>query len=85
MLHKNPVRPCFVAVTVALVALAVSPSAFADGWALQGVQTDGSWLGSGYDANFGPNYSTAMAVLALTVEYRYLPIYQRDEGEAKAE
>jgi hypothetical protein len=39
----------------------------------------GSWLGSGYDANFGPNYSTAMAVLALTVEYRYLPIYQRGE------
>lgn len=28
---------------------------------------------------FGPQYPTAMAVLALTVEYRYLPIYQRDE------
>ena len=27
--------------------------------------------------------STAMCVLALTVEYRYLPIYQRDESEKK--
>jgi hypothetical protein len=27
----------------------------------------------------GPNYATAMAVLALTVEYRLLPIYQRGE------
>jgi hypothetical protein len=25
----------------------------------------------------GPNYTTAMGVLALTVEYRFLPIYQR--------
>jgi hypothetical protein len=42
--------------------------------------TNGSWhTGDG----FGPNYDTAMAVLALTVEYRYLPIYQRDEGEEK--
>ena len=31
------------------------------------------------DANAGPNYCTAMAVLALTVEYRFLPIYQRGE------
>jgi squalene cyclase len=38
----------------------------------------GSWLG-GYEANFGQNYCTAMAVLALTVEYRFLPIYQRGE------
>jgi hypothetical protein len=35
--------------------------------------------------NVGPNYSTAMAVLALTVEYRYLPIYQRDESREKAD
>ena len=28
---------------------------------------------------YGPNYCTAMAVLALTVEYRFLPIYQRGE------
>lgn len=39
----------------------------------------GSWLGSS-DGAYGPNYCTAMAVLALTVEYRFLPIYQRDEG-----
>ncbi|HEV3145818.1 MAG TPA: prenyltransferase/squalene oxidase repeat-containing protein [Gemmataceae bacterium] len=31
------------------------------------------------DGQFGPNYCTSMAVLALTVEYRFLPIYQRDE------
>lgn len=41
--------------------------------------TTGSWQGQGYDANYGPNYCTAMAVLALTVEYRFLPIYQRGE------
>lgn len=29
--------------------------------------------------NQGTLYSTAMAVLAMTVEYRYLPIYQRGE------
>jgi hypothetical protein len=38
-------------------------------------QPDGTWQGE-----FGPSYCTAMAVLALTVEYRFLPIYQRDEG-----
>ncbi|HVS34912.1 MAG TPA: prenyltransferase/squalene oxidase repeat-containing protein [Gemmataceae bacterium] len=44
----------------------------------------GSW-GSGLrpirggDGGYGANYCTAMCVLALTVEYRYLPIYQRDE------
>ncbi|NBO90829.1 MAG: prenyltransferase [Planctomycetia bacterium] len=38
----------------------------------------GSWLNT-QDAQFGPNYCTAMAVLALTVEYRFLPIYQRGE------
>ena len=40
--------------------------------------TNGSWIGGG-DGGYGPNYSTAMCVLALTVEYRYLPIYQRGE------
>ena len=30
----------------------------------------------------GPNYCTAMAILALTVEYRFLPIYQRAEEPA---
>lgn len=39
---------------------------------------DGSWLsGDGNDRTGGRDYCTAMAVLALAVEYRYLPIYQR--------
>ena len=39
---------------------------------------DGSWLSSdGGDRSGGRAYCTAMAVLALAVEYRYLPIYQR--------
>jgi hypothetical protein len=39
---------------------------------------DGSWLsGDGNDRSGGRNYCTAMAALALAVEYRYLPIYQR--------
>jgi hypothetical protein len=41
---------------------------------------DGSWIGRGSDdSRFGPSYATAMAILALSVEYRYLPIYQRFE------
>jgi hypothetical protein len=39
-------------------------------------QGNGGWIGGD---NLGPTYSTAMAVLALTVEFRLLPIYQRDE------
>ncbi len=40
----------------------------------------GFWSGFGWDdSNVGPNYCTAMAILALTVEYRFLPIYQRGE------
>ena len=40
----------------------------------------GFWQGSGFDdSQVGPNYCTAMAILALTVEYRFLPIYQRGE------
>jgi prenyltransferase beta subunit len=43
-------------------------------------KADGSWTGvSADDHNAGVNYCTAMAVLALTVEYRFLPIYQRGE------
>ncbi len=42
-------------------------------------KNNGSWEGTAYDAAFGPHYCTAMAVLALTVEYRFLPIYQRAE------
>ena len=39
---------------------------------------DGSWLsGDGNDRTGGRDYCTATAVLALAVEYRYLPIYQR--------
>ena len=39
---------------------------------------DGSWLSDdGNDRSAGRDYCTAMAILALTVEYRYLPIYQR--------
>lgn len=36
---------------------------------------DGSWAGGGPEAN--PHYSTSMAILALSVSYRQLPIYQR--------
>lgn len=40
----------------------------------------GFWTSRSHDdANAGTNYCTAMAVLALTVEYRFLPIYQRGE------
>lgn len=41
-------------------------------------ERDGSWLAvNGNDRSGGRNYCTAMAVLALAIEYRYLPIYQR--------
>jgi hypothetical protein len=40
---------------------------------------DGAWVAGGGDGTYGPSYSTAMCVLALTVEYRFLPIYQRGE------
>jgi len=45
-------------------------------------KSNGSWPGNNSDAHIGPQYCTAMAVLALTVEYRYLPIYQRAEEPA---
>lgn len=39
---------------------------------------DGSWSGrQGQERNFGTVYATSLAVLALSVEYQYLPIYQR--------
>ena len=39
---------------------------------------DGSWQPQGPgEKNAGKVYSTAMAVLALSVQYHYLPIYQR--------
>jgi len=41
-------------------------------------QDDGSWPNrGGSEEQAGPAYSTAMAVLALSVKYHYLPIYQR--------
>jgi hypothetical protein len=41
---------------------------------------NGSWLGAdGASSIYGANYCTAMGVLALTVEYRLLPIYQRGD------
>ena len=39
----------------------------------------GAWRGGSYEANYGPNYTTAMAVLALTVEYRFLSLSPRGE------
>jgi hypothetical protein len=46
-------------------------------------RSDGSWFGNDGEARrVGPNYTTAMAVLSLTVEYRFLPIYQRGEEPA---
>ncbi len=44
-------------------------------------QPNGSW--SGRDG-FGAAYGTSMSVLALTVEYRYLPIYQRGDDSSRA-
>lgn len=48
-----------------------------------GPKSDGSWQAGNQlafdDYRWGPNYCTSMAILALTVEYRYLPIYQRFE------
>jgi hypothetical protein len=39
---------------------------------------DGSWpQGMGNEATAGPCFATAMAVLAMSVSYRQLPIYQR--------
>ena len=40
-------------------------------------RADGSWSGQGN--NGSDAYATAMTVLSLTVPYRMLPIYQRDE------
>jgi hypothetical protein len=44
----------------------------------------GFWDGQTSDAQQGGRaYCTAMAILALTVEYRFLPIYQRGEEPAE--
>jgi hypothetical protein len=52
---------------------------------LRNQRDNGSWNTGGSDGSYGPNYSTAMAVLALTVEYRFLPIYQRGEEPTDVE
>ena len=40
-------------------------------------QADGAWLGAdGSEGGEGPVYGTALALLALSVRYHYLPIYQ---------
>jgi len=45
---------------------------------LKDQHNDGSWPGKGGNENSaGPCYSTSMAVLAMSVAYRQLPIYQR--------
>lgn len=52
---------------------------------LRSQRPDGSWSGNDGEARrVGPNYTTAMSVLALTVEYRFLPIYQRGEEPTEA-
>jgi prenyltransferase beta subunit len=49
---------------------------------LDSQQRNGSWLTN--DA-VGTTYSTALSLLALTVEYRLLPIYQGDEEQPATE
>ncbi|MBX3436924.1 MAG: terpene cyclase/mutase family protein [Planctomycetaceae bacterium] len=45
---------------------------------LSAQQPDGSWIsGHSTERSVGPVYSTSLAILALAVDYRYLPIYQR--------
>jgi hypothetical protein len=51
---------------------------------LQHQSGSGFWEGNTGDAmQGGRSYCTAMAILALTVEYRFLPIYQRAEEPAE--
>ena len=40
-------------------------------------QPNGGWIARNNEAEHGPVYATSLSVLALTVEYGYLPIYQR--------
>jgi len=47
---------------------------------LRNQSSNGFWEGGDTDSRYGgPTYCTSMAILALTVEYRFLPIYQRSE------
>jgi Prenyltransferase and squalene oxidase repeat len=43
---------------------------------LDGQKGNGSWIDN---EPHGASFTTAMAILALTVEYRLLPLYQRDD------
>ncbi len=45
---------------------------------LEDQNRNGSWIGR---PGLGASYSTSMSVLALTVEYRLLPIYQRGSDD----
>ena len=45
---------------------------------LESQRSDGAWLArGGEERNVGTVYSTALAILCLSVRYHYLPIYQR--------
>jgi hypothetical protein len=45
---------------------------------LNAQQPDGSWISDhSTERRVGPVYSTTLAILALAVDYRFLPIYQR--------
>lgn len=48
------------------------------GYLLPEQNSDGSWESPhGGERTHGKSYATSLAVLALAIEYRYLPIYQR--------
>lgn len=53
---------------------------------LHNQQADGGWMGRSRDSHAGgESYSTAMAILCLAVEYRFLPIYQRGDEPSERE
>ena len=57
---------------------AESASRMVEAELLKHQDTDGSWKSSsGEEQNAGKIYSTALAILSLSVKYHYLPIYQR--------
>lgn len=44
---------------------------------LEKQEQDGTWLGNGEERQAGPVYSTSLAILSLSVEHHFLPIYQK--------
>ncbi|MDA0659593.1 MAG: hypothetical protein O3C60_12220, partial [Planctomycetota bacterium] len=42
-----------------------------------GVSPDGTWTTGQHGLKFGPNYTTAMYVMALAAPLELMPIYQR--------